>query len=259
MRSRLLPTILISAAATLPACQNVSPQQRVLLAQGEDAYARQRYTAAVMHLTQYIDDVGHQPAAARAHYVRGMSRAFLGERAHAYADLEHAVQLADQPDIAWRAHAVLGVLHFEDQDWTAAAQAFKNAITTMPAVPPMDALLYRQGLCLERGGRWPASKAAYRRITETFPSGRYAELARRRLQLDADHFAIQAGVFSSAQRAAERAEELDAAGLTAFVRQEMRGDENYHVVRVGRFDSYDEAIGMLARVRTFVPDAQVWP
>ncbi|MCK4341720.1 MAG: SPOR domain-containing protein [Phycisphaerae bacterium] len=243
----------------LSGCQGLNQRQRSWLAEGERAYAQKRYSAAVECLTVFLADVKGRPEIARALYVRGMSKALVGRRPQAYADLEKAARLGCDPEITWRAYAVLGVLYFEDQNWTAGAQAFTHAVEKMPTVAPMDALLYRLGLCYERAGRWGEALVPYRRIVSVFPRGAYADRAGRRLQLQADHFAVQAGVFSQPAGAERLVEELRGGNLPAYVRRETRNNQLYHIVLVGRYDSYQQANQMLARVRGHIPAAQLYP
>lgn len=249
----------LMAVVLLGGCQTLSERQRLLLADGERAYNQQRYATSVQHLSRFLAEAGQVPETARAYYVRGMSQALLGRRIEAYADLDRAARQPQDADIAWRASAAQGVLFFEDENWARAAECLGRAVATMPQVAPLDALLFRLGLCHERMGRWLDAQQPYQRIVTQFPTGRYASQAERRISLQAGHFAVQAGVFSEPSHAERVVTELRADGLPAFVRREARDGATYNVVIVGRYDSYDEATRMLARVRGYVPGAQLWP
>ena len=255
-------TFLISWAlglAALSGCAGLNERQQAWLTEGEEAYRAKRYNVAVERLSLLIDEVKDRPTAARARYVRGMTYSLAGQRALAYADLEQAARDAKDPDVAWRADAVLGVLCFEDEKWAAAAAALARAADKMPSAPPLDALLYRLGLCQERMGHWAEAQIAYRRIVSSFPGGAYAQNASRRLELNAEHFAIQCGVFSQPRIADSRVAELRQRGLAAYVRPETRQGPGYYVVLVGRYDSYTDAKLALAKVRGYVPSAVLWP
>ncbi len=251
--------IVFLVLALLVGCNGLNEPQRTCLADGERAYAQRQYRTAIDRLTVFLNRAGNRPEAARALYVRGMSQALAGGRPQAYSDLEQAVRQGADPQVAWRASAVLGILHFEDEHWAAAAQALAYAVSKMPAAPPMDALLFRLGLCYERTGRWSEALAPYRRILSAFPQAAYAARADRRVQLRADHFSIQAGVFSQQAGAEGVAEDLRRGNLPASVQRESRGGQYYYVVLVGRYNSYEQAKSALAQVLGYVPSAVLWP
>jgi len=240
-------------------CSSSRPDARLQLAVGERAFRDKHYAHADEQLTRFIEQAHGDPRLARALYVRGMARAMLGKRSQARGDLERAARESDDPTVSWQPIAVLGVLSFEDEDWYTARRELTRAIDHMPDVPPKDALLYRVGLCEERTGRWKAAQATYRRIIAQFPRGAYREPAERRLQLEADHYAVQCGVFTRAENARRLASELAERGLRVYVRQERRGDALYHVVLEGRYTSHREATQALARVRGYVLGAVLWP
>lgn len=250
-----LVVLLCAGCKTPPA----TGRPRVRLVEGERAYRAGQYELAVQRLSEFIDQAGGDPAVPRALYVRGMARAQTAGRPAAYGDLARAAREARDPQIVWSAQAVLGVLHFEDGQWDAAASALAAAVDRMPSVAPRDALLYRLGLCRERTGRWREAEAAYRAILSGFPRGPYAEQAQRRLELQADHFSVQCGVFADRRNAEALARELSAAGLDAHVRPETRAGQACHVVLVGRHATYEAALDALAQVKGHVPGAVLWP
>ena len=253
----MVPAVLLVAG--LIGCGPRSGQPRVTLADGRVAYEREQYHLAIERLSEFLQQQPERPEAARARYIRGMAQALIGQRVQAYGDLEEAYHLAGDDRTAWSAAAVIGVLHFEDHHWGAAERSFEVAIKRMPTVAPQDALLYRLGLCRERTGQWADAQRAYRAIQERFPHGVYAGQARRRTQMNADHFAVQCGAFTNRKNAESLVTQLRDAKLDAYVHTEQRGREVFQVVLVGHYASYDEAVGALARVRGYLPQAVLWP
>lgn len=257
---RVCATIALAAGVlVLAGCSGLTEQQRAWLAEGRQAFEQQRYTRAVQQLSRFLDEVAGKPETTEALYVRAMSHAKSGQRAQAYNDLQRCVATSTNPDVAWRAQVVLGTLSFEDERWDAAGQAYGAAAKTMPPVPPMDAVLFRIGQCYERTGRWTEAQGSYRALVDHFPVGVNAAAARRRIQLNADHFAVQCGVFSRRENADRLRMDLKANGLEAYVRQEPRDQRTMYVVLVGRHASYGEARQQLAAVRVHVRDAVLWP
>jgi len=252
-------TVALLLLSALTGCHDLNTQARLSLAEGEQAFNRKQYDAAIQHLTRFIAQADDDSATHRALYVRGMARALSGRRNAAYTDLERAARTSSGKDITWRANAALGILYFEDEQWAMAARALEATAHSMPAVAPKDAFLYRLGLCYERTHRWSKALIAYRSIVSSFGRGAYAAAASRRLTLEAQRFAVQCGVFARRENADRLVHELREENLNAYVRGERRNGTSYHVVLVGRYDTYADATSALARVRGYIPKAVLWP
>jgi tetratricopeptide (TPR) repeat protein len=254
------PSVIFGMLLLAAGCAGLTPEQRTWMADGEQAYEAQRYTDAVDRLTLVIDAVGPQrPEYARALYIRGMCRAQAGDRSGAYTDLRQCVANAAAGDVVWRAYVVLGTLHFEDGKWADAMVAYRAASDRMPRQPPKDTVLFRLGLCYERLGKWRNARTAYAVLAEELPGGTFEAEARRKLNRNAEHFSIQAGVFSVGSNAEAHVSSLRQRNLPAYVRREVHNRVPRHVVLVGQYASYDEAVRQLGRVRQLAPDAVLWP
>lgn len=259
MRSVIFPIVLGGVLLAVGGCAGLTPQQQAWLASGEQAYQQRHFDRAITTLSQFIASAAGRPEVARALYVRALARARTGQRVEARQDLLRCVQTATDPDLRWRAYSVLGTLDYEDGRWDSAARAYAGAAETAPPRPPTDLILFRFGVCLERSGRWAAAREPFRRIVTEFPRSSAARDAQRRLQINADHFAVQCGVFGELRNAQSRAIELERQGISAYVRREPRNGVFKHVVLVGHFSTYEQAKHELARVKAYVPDAVLWP
>jgi tetratricopeptide (TPR) repeat protein len=246
---------------TLGGCANqLTKQQQMWLAQGQECYERNDYAGAIQQLNYFLREVSEGPEVAQALYVRGMSNAQAGHRQQAYEDLRRCVTVPSRADIAWRTYFVLGTLHFEDEQWSLAAESLRAAADRMAAEPPKDLALFRLGLCRERMGQWQAALNAYTELVRTFGSGVYVAAAQRRLELRADHFAIQCGAFRERANAETLRADLNGKALDAYIQEEFRGRTAMYIVLVGRYASYDDARAQLAMIKQqFVPDALLWP
>lgn len=247
------------AAAVGGCADRLTAEQRLWLTRGQEYYEREDYAGAIQTLSRFLAQVSTGPEVAQALYVRGLSNAQAGRRPQAHADLRRCLAVAADPETTWRAHVALGTLHFEDEQWARAAEHYGAAQRLMPPAAPKDAVLFRLGLCCERTGRWRQALEYYGKIAGMFAGGNYAEAARRRLLLRADHFAAQCGAFRLADNAEALCANLRKRGLPAYVRQEPRGRSRLYIVLVGRYQSYAEARRQLSVVRQHVPDAILWP
>ena len=243
----------------LAGCSQLTAPQQEMLDAGIKAHQQQNYTASVERLTAFLSEVKGKPESSRAAYVRGMSYASLNKRAEAYADLQLATQPPADPDAVWRAYKVLSDLRFEDGNYEAALRMAAAAVGGMPNAPPKDAMLYRQGVCYERLGRWDDARRPFQLVSEQFPDTTYGRAGQRRLALNARHFAIQCGSFANVRNADALRSRLAQAGFPTYTRQEPRGATTVNVVLVGRYTSFNEALSQLTAVRRHVSDAVLWP
>lgn len=237
----------------------LNPQQEQMLRSGEDSFARQRYDDAIAQTTRFLNEVKNRPESGRALYVRSMSLAKAGRRNEAYDDVRKAISTQDNPEVVWRSYIVLGTLQFEDQQWDAAARSVSAALARIPGGEPADDALFRLGVCYERCGKWNDARAEFDRLVKRYPTSRLAKDARRRVALNARHFAVQCGAFVGSQNAEALADSLAKRGLSAYARREQRDTGLMYVVMVGQYATYAEAERALGTVRAAVSGAVLWP
>lgn len=242
----------------LGGCADLTGQQIALLDDGQRAYRAEQYSAAIGRLSQFLDEAGDKPEAARAAYVRGLAYARLDRRPEAVSDLRRAVTARDG-EIAWRANLALSTIYFEDGNWAAAARLAAAAGDRMPTRPPRDAALFRVGQCYERLGRWDEARTAFSKTARLFPNTDYGDAAERRLELNARAFTIQCGVYGDDDNASNLRARLKSGGIDAIVKRESRSGKMFYIVYAGTFANYDNAARQLQLVKRIVPGAILWP
>ena len=253
----------LSAALVLAAacggCSRLTVEQQDWLRQGQEAYEAKQYSRAIEQMGRFLETELDQPETMKALYYKGLAEAYRGDRGTAMQDLRHATALALDPTMTWRAHVALGSMYFEDRKWSEAADAFANAAAIMPQQTPKDVVLYKQGLARERSGRWAEATAPYEQIIAEFPDGNLARTARRRLDTQADHFAVQVGEFAVPSNADNLVFRLEQEGLRPRIYPELSGPKTVYVVTIGRYSSFEDADAATARALERFPEAKVWP
>jgi len=269
--ARALVRLLCFAAAAglvlAGGCTALTPQQLQLLTEARQAYDQEQFATAAARLSELLDQARPQlqqdkppRELAQALYLRGSSYARLGRRAQALVDLRRCVDLDLDADATWRALVVMGTLHFEDGRWEEAQRVLGQAAERMPSGPAMQVVLYRRAVSLERSGRWPEARRAFQVLVDRFPgAGQLVDAARRRLELNASGYAIQCGVFAQPQNADNLMAELRRKGWETRIRRETREGRTLHVVLVGHYPTYEEALQQLELVRKIQPQAVLWP
>lgn len=244
----------------LSGCADRTAQQNERLAEAKQAQDAGQHSRAVDVLTRLIAEAQDGQASCRALYLRGKSYSLAGRADLALADLRRCTEQNADPESTWRAFVLLGTIHFEERaDWPAAREAYAAAAARMPGESRRDVVLFRLGIACERTGQWGAALRWYDELVQRYPTSAAAQDARRRLSLRADHFAIQCGAFGVERNALELVTSLTRRGFEPYVRREPRGQTYLHVVLVGRYATYDEALRQLGALRQVVPNAVVWP
>jgi tetratricopeptide (TPR) repeat protein len=261
--TKLASALLLGLALTLlgfsTGCNSGSREHDEWIRAAEVDYKAARYDDAIGRMTRLIELSKDKPTICRAYYTRGLCYAKTGQRSAAYSDMKQAVKVQDTPDVTWRAFVVLGSLYFEDSRWDSAEKALAAALKRMKSPDPIDEVLFKLGQCYERLGRWQDAREPFERLVREFPKSRFHDDARRRLSINATHFAIQCGVFSTRNSADQLAGQLRSKGLDAYVKREPRGGRELNVVLVGKYARYEDLWRDVTRVRSYVPSAVLWP
>ena len=222
-------------------------------------YRQGLFPEAEQAATHVIDTEGGRPGAAEGYYIRACARSQVGRQDEARDDYERAVLLSKRNDLTARARAALGTLAADSGRYQGACEHFEKAVDQLPSRPPLDEILYRYGLSLQRVGRWREGRRVLGQILLKFRGRPVEEAARRLFSWPDDFFAIQFGAFRRRSNAESLAGELRQAGWDASVRTEIRSGHGAYLVRGGRYETYAEARQALDRARVIEPEAFVVP
>lgn len=222
-------------------------------------YRQEHFAEAEGAATRVIGREGTRPGAAEAFYIRGCARMHLHRAVEAQADFQRAVELSKRRDLTARARAALGSLAADNRRYEEACDQFAAAVDELPARPPLDEILYRYGLSLQRVGRWREARRVLGQIIRKFRGRPVEEPARRLFSWPDDFFSIQCGAFGRRSNAEKLVGRLRDAGWDATVRTEIRAGQGVYLVRVGRYQTYAQARAELARAQDVQPGAFVVP
>lgn len=250
--------LLLPLLATM-GCSRITAEQRSWLNEARTAYDAQQYNRSIEYASRFLEQVMDGPEATQALYYKGLSEAYTDQREQAYADLRHVVTMEGSPTMKWRAHAALGSMHFEREEWADAARHYQEAAAIMPKSQPKDLVLYRSALAAERAGDWSSAQAAYAQLVDEFPGSESAKTAERRLHAGVAGYAVKCGEFAVPENADNMMFDLQRQGLQPHLFQDKRGTTTVYVVLLGRYSSREEAEHAAAQLRQTFPMAEVWP
>gem|GEM_PF-1149485 len=203
-----------------------------------------QYTQAVEILTDYLKkNMIDRRQAGEAYYLRGLCyrhmRPALNESAQ--KDFEKAVKKTRDFQIQALASAELGHIYYEDTpaDYELAIRCYRNALAQLSKAPPMDSVLFRLGVSLQRQGNWPAADLYLSRCFNQFPESPWAQRARSRL--GGRTFRVQIGKYDSLGQARRMVDQLKESGRPARWTAIRKGKTLRYVVQMGKYASYLEA------------------
>ena len=210
------------------------------------AFEAGRYDAAVEGFNRFLAAHPSSPARGEVYYYRGLALVRLNRRDEALKDFERAVHAAPPPLIASYAQVAMGNLYFEaDRDWEA-IRAYNQVLGDPPDGVPLERIVLRLAISLQRVGRWSTADTYLAYVIENFPTTAAAAEARRRYR--AGSFSVQTGAYTSTEGAQREAQRLQSAGFAPEIGTAQQGDRRLHTVRVGHARTYAEATVLAQRV-----------
>ena len=247
MRRRLAFAILLLVGLAAGCAPGNKRDARADFNDGYAAFEAGKWQAASDGFTRYL---GSEPPAAvrgEVHYYRGLSEIHLQQRAEAKADFLKALALDPKEPIRHFAQVALGNVYFEEGDDANAVATYGPVIRAAPTDVPLDRMILRMSISLQRLGKWPAAAAYLSYLVHTYPGTPASEEGQRRMNATA--FVVQVGAFSSAAAANTEATRLRRAGFVPrVVPMATKGSPTLMAVQVGSCPTYTEAAALAARV-----------
>ena len=213
---------------------------------GRAAFEAGRWQEAVDGFTRFLAAYPSSPARGEVYYYRGLAEVRLNRRNEALADFQRAMRAAPPPPISAYVQVAIGNVHFEEgRDWDA-VRAYNGVLGNPPDGVPLDRLVLRLAISLQRVGRWSTADTYLAYVIKNFPGTPAAAEARRRYRAGA--FTVQTGAYTSNEGAQREASRLRTAGFAPEIGVTQQQARRLLTVRVGRARTYAEAFSLAQRV-----------
>ncbi|MCE5277673.1 MAG: SPOR domain-containing protein [Planctomycetaceae bacterium] len=234
----------------------LSPQAQSLLDEGHKIYRKGDYKGTIEKMNVFIDQVGGSKKAYEGYYLRGLARLQLGDQAGARNDFVAAVDRGGSDPIMADSLNKLGDMAWQENNMDVAGGRYAAALMhVQPGEKPADHSYYQLGSVLQRQGKWSQADQQFSKLGFYFPAGELSQKAAARINSRA--WTVQAGLYAQKSQAQQAAERLKKTGMPARVEPAMNNKTVSFVVQVGRYQSYQEVLKALERVRQDVSDAFV--
>ena len=248
--------LLIAAAAS--GCGGaLSDADRQVFLDAHQNYQRGSFSAADAKFTQVIRKNPTSDALSELYYFRGLTRLQLARRNEARDDFRRGATAYGRELTQVYCAVSLANLDYEDGKDASAVSLYSQALDHPVKDLPIDAILYRLAVSLQRMGRWDEADRRLAKLLSDHGNSTFAPLGRRRFQ--ATHFSLQAGAFSSRGNAEVLAGKIRPMGYPVSLAVTESKGKMLHTVIVGRFRTYAEASTAAARLRAKGHTAMIKP
>lgn len=249
--SKNICALILVAACFCGGCNGtLSPQALEQLKQSYALYEAKDDDAAMRNLDAFLADNSNSARADEAYYLRGLIRYRNGDPNGAGQDLNAAIRRSGNKDLRVRARVAGGDIAYDGGDMALAENLYRQALEEIPqGAKPSDHARYRLGCVLQRQGRWEEADVQFDRVVHFFGDSEVGISAGRRTHSRA--WTIQTGAFRK-RTLAERMVKPLAAALKirpVSVNAALDAGRPLFRVQVGRFATYEQAMGLLEAVR----------
>lgn len=243
---RCLLMILLLAGLTMAAgCtggKGKIQEDRAAFDAGYAAFQAGQWKRAIEEFSQFLRSNPAMEARGEVYYYRGECYVHLKNRREAMDDFERALGATAHPPIESFARVAIGNLYYEDGNDAKAAETYAEALRKPPKELPLEAVVLRMGISLQRLGKWEMADRYFAYLLDRYPDSPGAPEARRRIH--ATCFAVQIGAYVSMSTAQGEAARVRAAGFQPRVVQTARGIQTLNAIQVGRAQTYAEAASL---------------
>jgi len=215
-----------------------SRDDRAVFSAGYAAFEAGQWQRAIDKFNEYLR-TAPESAHGEVYYYRGEAQIRLRRREDARADFRRAIEAKPPQPIDAYARVALGNLYYEEGNDQQAVECYAEAIRSPPKEMPLDQVLLRLAVSLQRTGRWASADKYFAHLIDRYPGTQAGVEAARRIHADA--FTVQTGAFSSPVTAQGELSRVLAAGFDARITRTSRGSQLLYAVQVGRFPAHPQA------------------
>ena len=204
----------------------------------------------------------------KARYLRALAHIRLKNVPAARRDIEQVLTALDDPmkfkfpnqadDLEVKSRDTLGELDFQANNFESAKGHFEFVLKAIaPESQPADHAAYRMGCIAQRQGRWSQADTYFQQLHYFNANSPMAVEAKRRSF--AKTWCVQLGLYGNYANATAYAARLTQAGWKARCVPLARQSKSVYALRVGQWNTYNEAKLQLPRLRTLERDAFILP
>ena len=247
--TRRVCVLLLCALATAAGCAKgpLNKEGQRLFTAGYEGLQQGRYPDADRNFTQVIAGNPNSWALSEVFYFRGLTRLRMGRRGDAKADFLQGASRYGRELTQIYSVVALANLEYEEGHDTVAVNLYKRALARDLGEVPVDAVLFRLAVGLQRLGHWREADDTFARLINKYGESELHAAARQRFQ--ASFFTVQVGAFVDRRNAQSLADKLRAEKWPVAVGLAVATDKTLHIVSVGQYRTYLDARAVAEKLK----------
>ncbi len=247
--TRRVCVLLLCALATAAGCAKgpLNKEGQRLFTAGYESLKQGRYPDADRIFTQVIVRNPNSWALSEVFYFRGLTRLRMGQRGEAKADFQQGASRYGRELTQIYSAVALANLVYEEGNDRQAVHLYQQVLQCDLGEVPVDAVLFRLGVGLQRLGRWREADDTFAHLINKYGKSQLRTAAQRRFQ--ASFFTVQMGAFVDRRNARSLAGKLRAEKWPVVVGLVAGADKTLHTVSVGRYRTYLDARAVARKLK----------
>ena len=195
---------------------------------------------------------------AELYYLIGVSYLKQDSFSRAKDSLLRVISRYPQTEFADDAYLSLGDGYLLGNKIDVALKTYRTLLAKYPGSELLHLVYYRLGECYYRNGRWGNARNYLNKVTQKYPLSFEADLAKDLLE-EGLYFTVQVGAFVNKGNAQELCNKLIARNYPAYISSLNKRDKTFYRLRVGKFDSREQAKLTKNRLKKDGFSAQIYP
>jgi len=247
--TRPVCVLLLCALAAAAGCAKgaLNKEGQRLFTVGYDSLQQGRYPDADRNFTRVIAGNPNSWALSEVFYFRGLTRLRMGRRTEAKTDFLQGASHYGRKLTQVYSVVALANLEYEEGHDTMAVNLYKRALARDLGEVPVDAVLFRLAVGLQRLGHWREADDTFAHLIDKYGESELRTAAQRRFQ--ASFFTVQVGAFADRRNARSLAGKLRAEKWPVVVGLVAGKDKTLHTVSVGQYRTYLDARAVAEKLK----------
>ena len=241
--------VIVGLLAALAGCGHtyLSANSQASLSQARSDLDAGRLPEAERQLSALISANGASSVLSELHYLRGVARQKQGRYLEARQDFTLGATSRGTRQTQVFSAVALANMDFEEGCDAPAISLYRQALDSNVRDLPIDLMLLRLGVALQRQGRWTEADDIFARLISQYPKSPLVPQARQRFEATA--FTVQAGLFVDRRNADALAANLRSRNFPVSQSVTLSDNRTAYLVNVGRFRTFDEARATAQRLQ----------
>ncbi len=247
-RTIFLP-VLLCAGCLSPRYPGSLDDPPVLFSNAQAAILRDDWEDAAVLLGRFLREQPGSPYALQARYLLGTYYLRECDLEGARSEFTFVAEHAGASRLGRHARIRLGDTACAAGEYDLAASVYQELLSDARKWGDEAELLFKLGIVRQRQGRWGEADSLFEQVRNRFPRSVFARRAAEQLAVPR-YFSLQVGAFRDRRNAEEKKAALERKGHRAEVCRLNRHGRPFWCVRIGSFQTREQAIRFKSRMRS---------